>query len=170
MERSYLEKFCSTLENRVSLATPWSEGDSTYACDGRVIIRVPRLPDVPERTDAPKNSDKNLFSGLPYELPFLAVPTPEAADYIHCLSCKGSGECTCKDCDAAHSCGKCKGEGVVLSRTNVGTHAFNTRTLRLISQLPNSEWQVKADETRVYFKFEGGDGIITGSLLKDERN
>lgn len=170
MTIDHLQKFCSTQENRVSLATPWSEGAYSYACDGRVIVRIPRLADVPERDDAPKNSDANLFIGLPYEQPFTPVPTPDSEDYIRCPKCKGSAECTCKECDTPHPCGKCKGEGVVLSRTNLETHSFNTLTLRLISQLLNAHWQIKADQTRVYFKFEGGDGIVTGSLLKDEKD
>ena len=163
MNLEHLTTFCSLEENRRSLNTPWSEGAYSYASDGRVIIRIPRLADVPERDSAPKNLDQQLFKGFPLAFPFSSITEPVSADYNKCTKCYGSGERTCSECGTTHTCDQCKGNGQLASTTKIGTQLFNTHNLRLISQLCEIQWQLKSSENRIYFEFNGGDGLISST-------
>jgi len=37
--------------------------------------------------------------------------THNHAERAKCSNCRGSGRCTCFDCDHSHDCGQCHGEG-----------------------------------------------------------
>ena len=52
MNRDDLMKFCGG-NDRAGIATPFSIGEYTYATNGHIMVRVPRIADIPERTDAP---------------------------------------------------------------------------------------------------------------------
>lgn len=73
-----LKKFCSTDKSRPELAAPFSRGGDTYAMDGALCIRVPRMEAVP---DDPWNSRPgvgadHLFSRLPIIKPSDLVALP----------------------------------------------------------------------------------------------
>ena len=49
-----LTPFCARPEsNRCQIESPWSRGKWTYATDGKIVVRVPRDPEVPENKLAP---------------------------------------------------------------------------------------------------------------------
>ena len=54
-------------ETRFAICSPWSAGDWTYATDGRLLVRVPRLDGVPENKNAPKDLEREVlgFEQLP---------------------------------------------------------------------------------------------------------
>ncbi len=88
-----LKRFCWTDNGRPTIARPFSQGDWTYATNGRLLVRVPRLSDVPEYDDSPKDIQKNIFDAhlitgtwqpVPNDLPSLLEPKP-------CSECKGVG-------------------------------------------------------------------------------
>lgn len=85
-----LKPFCGTDETRPYLLKPFSFEDRTYATDGRIMVRVPRMADVPEIT---KHADWNkpmegidtvTLSPLSLTLP----PKPPHGE--ECSACDGS--------------------------------------------------------------------------------
>ena len=73
MNAAELQAFCSDRDDiRYYLQKPWSDGVYTYASNGHIIVRVARLPDVPEEPKAPNaatieevmNDSFNQFSGV----------------------------------------------------------------------------------------------------------
>jgi hypothetical protein len=105
-----LKLFCSTSSyNHGRLAAPYSYGDYTYATNGHILIRVPRLADAPENENAPKvwtGDIAELFNREPAEW----VPVPEVDyDGDECEVCGGTG--------TALLCPECEGEGEVFPET-----------------------------------------------------
>ena len=54
-----LQPFCSTDEARPYLHKPWTRDGYTYATDGRIMIKVPALLEVPKNPKGP-NCEKLL--------------------------------------------------------------------------------------------------------------
>lgn len=107
MTKGDLQKFCSRDKTRLNINTPWSVGEYTYATNGHVILRVPRLPDVPENVVAPKvvieGDPASLFpyAEPPEWFPFDAIdlPKPETQP---CATCDGKGKnFECPECDGS---------------------------------------------------------------------
>jgi hypothetical protein len=49
-----LTPFCASPDaNRCQIERPWSRGKWTYATDGKIVVRIPRDPEVPENKLAP---------------------------------------------------------------------------------------------------------------------
>jgi hypothetical protein len=49
-----LTPFCARPEaNRYQIESPWSRGKWTYATDGKIVVRIPRDPEVPDNKLAP---------------------------------------------------------------------------------------------------------------------
>jgi hypothetical protein len=127
-----LKKFCSDDATRVNVATPWSKGEHSYATNGHILIRVPRLEDVPERDDAPGAVDKMFDIPAPAEwFPLAEIALPDVALTTEktCPDCNGTvGEegADCPECDGAGTvdfdnrfsdyevdCKTCDGEGKI---------------------------------------------------------
>jgi hypothetical protein len=53
-----------------------SEGDFSYATDGGILIRVPRISNVPERGDAPNNMGASILQNLDATSRCLPVAKP----------------------------------------------------------------------------------------------
>ena len=105
-----LNKFCG---DKPSISSPWSLGDFTYATNGYLIVRIPRMSDVPERRDAPNlkmlNFDAPGKEWLPAPLDSIAL--------ITCGQCKGSGR--------VELCPECKGKGAVTWRSTKFQHNYS---------------------------------------------
>ena len=56
-----LQPFCSRDKTRTTLTQPFSFGEWTYATDGRIAVRVPRLFDFSEVDRAPNARIEQLF-------------------------------------------------------------------------------------------------------------
>lgn len=119
-----IKRFCSP--DNVFISNPFSHGEYTYATDGNIAVRVPRLPDVAENPTAPGPSIKTLFRQV-YENKYKAMPTSIPDDkkeqcvvckgsgkVIPCAECKGEGTVECDECGHEGDCKKCKGNGVTL--------------------------------------------------------
>lgn len=83
------------------MAGPFSFGDYSYATNGHILVRVPRLADVPE-WEALNEKVARLFEGLDFpaltaalvEIPDFPQPEPEP-----CPVCGGTGKIsTCPEC------------------------------------------------------------------------
>ena len=121
---SEILKLFSAGESRPITAQPWSLGEFSYASDGRILVRVTRLDDVPENDKAPPVADyfKRDFAlcvNPPPDLPFIVWD--ECSDCggkgtipanSPCKTCDGDGYRTC-DLGHDHDCDDCKGRGTV---------------------------------------------------------
>lgn len=105
MDLDILKAFCN--EIRAATATPFSAGEHTFATDGYILLRVPRMAEVPERDDAPKidTTEGNLGFSLSKE-PLSWVPIPKVElKYRPCNICNGTGR--------MYECPECDGDGNV---------------------------------------------------------
>jgi hypothetical protein len=148
MEKDDLIKFCGG-KDQVRLATPFSSGEYTYATNGYVLVRVPRLADIPEREDAPAidkvnklfDHYKGEYSPIPDVGPIKTKPCPECegtGKFQTCPECDGSGivefdndyneyDFTCETCNGKGrfadgkelDCEKCLGTGKIVETESV---------------------------------------------------
>ena len=120
------------------LGTPFSQGAFSYATNGKVMIRIPRRDDVPERGDAPGNVGYEIFDAMPHDgnwLPVPAIPEP-----------------------MAHAPKQ-------LLKVQIGSVFVDATFLRLIKDLPDVKVAggVREDNNHfaaIAFIFDGGDGRI----------
>ena len=95
MTKDDLLRFCADRGDiRHYLADPWSRGDYTYATNGHIIVRNPRLADVPENDYAP-NTEKLMLS-IPPATDWTNVPTVDMPPDKDCVYCNGID--VCDDC------------------------------------------------------------------------
>lgn len=156
-----LKKFCSNRNKRC--AVPWSRGDYTFATNEHIIVRVPRLSDIPEKEEAPDALilwKTVLISGDPVLIPDLPSPI-----MVRCEDCLGEPRVAIAECE------ECNGTGMVrdIQNSEVGGMFFADQYLELIKELPDYKfYPVKYDfptggSFRVGpspFTFDGGDGLL----------
>lgn len=105
-----LKPFCAKEdEARLSLQSPWSRGEYTYATNGHIMVRVARRDDVPENEKAP--AGEKIFDAAK-SAGWLPVPACELPPDIQCELCHGTGEHECS-CGHLHECVDCKGACMV---------------------------------------------------------
>jgi len=159
-----LEKFCSTDELGMlrGIARPWSRGEHTYATNGHIIIRVPRIVEIGENDNAP---DANRLcwdkpSGAPVEIPEL--PAPEIND---CIWCTGDDpEYLREDCEECNQTGQIRQTIPVV----VGKMIYSDEYLGLIKDLPGVKFYPVFHDFAVndrsvkpaYFSFDNGEGLL----------
>lgn len=104
-----LNQFVSRNSNRKSITSPFSQGDYTYATDGHRIIRVKRVADISERTEAPSidNLLKYFEAGVSANS-YLSLPEVDFDALIKMRSCPH-----CHGTKTYSICDDCEGEGVV---------------------------------------------------------
>lgn len=172
-----LQQFCSKDEERYYLLKPFSMGEWTYATNGHICVRVPRLPDIAESDKAPKA--QTLFKERPegYQKPNFP-DLPELSD-MDCPACDGRGtEHDCDDCQCG--CDACDDTGQVTTDYKVGVGVsgipFALHYIRMIAGLPGLEIaKVIVPKEPMAFRFDGGEGILmplngkaTGGHIGDE--
>lgn len=172
MDAAALKPFCGEERARSYLHEPFSLGDYTYATDGRVLVRVPRLAGVGEVERAPKA--ERLFTAYPLAtelrpLPAFAFPAPER---ITCDGCKGLGrEHDCPDCQC--ECDLCDGVGTLetVASASLGGAIFDCRHLKLITALPSVRVPISPIQNEpMRFVFRGGDGLISARTVAADRH
>ena len=164
-----LTVFCARGNHRSHIATPWSAGEWTYACDGWLILRVPRRADVPERSDAPLIerffADVGAREWRPF--PKVALPQPKVR---RCEDCKGNGvEHECPECSC--ECWHCNGSGQFHQQIVVrcGSYELNANRWRYLALLPGLRLATAANKNRhVPFEFDGGIGLVMAMRGHDE--
>lgn len=116
-----LIKFCDPA--RPHIAQPFTIGEYTYATNGVVAVRVPKIDEVPENPNAPFNVTKlvdNALSaagGVLHGMPTVPPPNTEPCSHCKgeggftgCIDCHGNGYQEC-DLGHEHTCEKCSGNG-----------------------------------------------------------
>ena len=173
-----LKRFCSL--DREQLTEPFSQGEFTYATDGWIAVKVPRIENVPENQFAPNmerlawdHDSLKDWGNLPEYSLEDAGPCRQCGGKKFqqtCPECNGDGEvyaetgyneylCDCKTCGAegtisaesGDTCDACAGTGKDL-RTPVpwATGAINSLLLEKIRVLPGVQLSKKGDGFEAY--------------------
>ena len=160
-----LKQFCHPVGNeyRKNIQEPFSLGDFSYSTDGIIAVRVVRLPDVEENTDAPNISSLDWYNGVSHD--FASLPEFDESNIDECKECKGSGKRKeCPECGGFGEvefvngyntydceCKSCEGEGEVSGDANedVGVCDYCHGTGKNMS-----------------FSLEWGAGLIKAGVVK----
>ena len=183
-----LKKFVSQDDPRKYMRSPFTRGEWTYATNGHIAVRVPKIDGVeilPEKhlpllESLFQSVGGNDFIALPW------MPPPE-----ECLLCSGTGIAyECPECDGegefehgthSYCCEECGGSGQVEYREKseiacricggtgvarykpmkVGGSHFDLFYLHLINGLPGAKFAPGAGRMDMArFVFDGGEGIL----------
>jgi hypothetical protein len=153
-----LKKFCGDPKYNERIGTPWSIGEWTYATTGFVLVVVPRLAEVPERTNT-VSLTKILETNPVPETGWVDAPgiadlnIPECprckgkeSDPEDCEECDGNGivylendfhdyECECKTCSGEGSVGGCRtcgGVGYLADDARVHIAGIEFKTIQIL--------------------------------------
>lgn len=168
-----IKTFCGTDETRAILMQPFTRDGWTWATDGRIMVRVPVIPEVPETDAIPSISE--VFASNP-EVPLHdPVPVPDAKEPQDCTMCGATGYVYCPYCQHFETCKNCDGTGKTAfdNRYNrwqrIDGQPFACRYTRLVMSLPGAKIGVGTVKGLPYmlFSFDGGSGILLGL---DEHN
>ncbi len=124
-----LKKFCSRDQNKYQLIEPFSQGDYTYATDGRAAIRVPRVDGIGENENAPNmeflkwdHADLTDWCDLPEYAIDKTVKCPDCGGHgkiAFCPECDGEGEVFFENAYSEYEicCDTCRGLGSIASES-----------------------------------------------------
>ena len=156
-----LNAFCNT--ERPIIMRPFSQDIWTYATDGKLIIRVPRMAEVPEYDDSPKKLDSFIWGYNPITENWFKIPSGLSNEPNRCEQCVGSGECHRCECGDVHDCGFCDGSGNGKETAiAVGNQWAGHLLLNRLSALPNVEICNSAKDklSALGIRFDGGEGRL----------
>ena len=108
MDIQTLQLFCCEDETKTNICTPYSRGEYTFATNGHMQIRVPRLAEVPENEQAPviEISEKDPVGKNYLKDPAEWVPVPAVTvNSEPCKACGANGK--------GVECPECQGDGYV---------------------------------------------------------
>ena len=169
-----LNQFCSRDESRPYLTKPFSRGDWTYATNGHICVRVPRIEGVGEIKPVPGYKVYETAEGFFRDIPsegFKALPPvnlPDNSD-APCAECDGRGsahdcpscQCPCSDCDGTGHLPA--GHGISVG---IGGAIYHGRYIAQLQALPGvtvsppSKIIGISDYRAAFFRFDGGEGIL----------
>lgn len=157
-----LQIYCGNDFLRDYLSKPFTAGEFTYATNGHIMVRLPKLDSIPKQTkegvdwNAPlKGLDEATFSPLSHS----AIPEHALGE---CEKCDGRGsKHDCPDCECG--CDGCNGSGFGYPKisTTIRGAIYDMRYVAMMLSLPGVEVADKtAKEMPLLFKFDGGVGAI----------
>lgn len=161
-----LKPFCGQNDIRYWLNEPFSEGIFTYATNGHIIVRVPRVDWVHEAPESMRGKAAKLFADNPPSA-MVAIPDiPAVPPQLDCLYCDGKGKII--DGGFAETCEDCDGTGKTDARQDIDINAhflaapitFAAKYLRLIKSLPNGNEISPNGIGPAWFNFDGGSGLL----------
>ena len=160
-----LSQFCSREEMRAYLLKPASQGDWTYATNGHIMVRVPRLVAVPEVEHFPYKQCVKMFTdfSLTEPIPLGQYDWPEQTE-DDCTHCDGRGkEHDCPACEC--TCEWCDGAGIAPAMDNISAEIsgipFQAKYIKMLAALPSIEVPAKVHPSNpMPFRFEGGQGLL----------
>jgi hypothetical protein len=152
-----LKSFCVRDSVREIIRKPFSYGDYTYATNGIVAVRVPRIEDVIQEN---RPSIEKLFSNFSFEnmVSFkVKIPMGKKAECLNCGGSRTEHDCPYCKCE----CESCDGKGLIVEKVyiDVAGTVFEGKYLRLLQSLPNVKI-APVKEKVCWFVFDGGDGAI----------
>ena len=151
-----LKKFVSQDDPRKYMRSPFTRGEWTYATNGHIAVRVPKIDGVEILPEKYIPSLEGLFQSVGGN-DFIALPWMPPLE--ECQLCIGTG--------IAYECPECDGEGEFEHGTHSycckecgGSH-FDLFYLYLINGLPGAKFSPGAgQEGMACFVFDGGEGIL----------
>lgn len=164
MNLELLQKFCSTDPSRESLHHPITQGDYTYATDGRICVRVPAI----EGAQFALRPDFGAIWPASFDV-YMPATLPDGFDDMKdpatkCQTCQGRGHVTCETCGHDHACGDCDGDGFIIDLVPVplsgGVCFAASHYLRLVMSLPGAAIQCLDLTSPIRFTFDGGEGLL----------
>lgn len=153
-----LTEFCEDL--------PWWNCDSSrpfvfsgyrHATDARICIRVPAIGEFDTSPgNRPFPPCEMRFQDFPTIADWTRWPAPNQEDeHAICAVCAGTGGM------GSIVCEHCSGEGRWLERKQlIGSKFIDVRYDQKIRALPNAHFSSPADEPAIYFRFDGGEGVV----------
>ena len=185
-----LKKFVSQNDPREYMRSPFNRGEWTYATNGHIAVRVPKIDGIATLAEKHIPKLESLFQSAGGN-DFIVLPTlppPEKCQMCNgtgaayeCPYCDGKGEFEhglhtykCKECDGTGqvtsgyeaynemSCRHCMGTGVARYKpVKVGASHFDLSYLYLINGLPGAKFSPGARQLDMArFVFDGGEGIL----------
>lgn len=158
IDKEILMEFCKNAGNE-NFRSPYSIGDYTYATNGNIFIKVPRMAEFSENPQAPDPEKVDYGEVKAWYL--VKIETPQT---VRCPECLGAGivyfetdyneyEINCKSCD---------GTGRMMPKKSMNFHGvlFDQKYLFLLSKLPNCEIGITGPSEISPFRFDGGTGAI----------
>ena len=170
------------------LRAPFTRGDWTYAMNGRIAVRVPKIDGMEILPDKHASKLEVLFESVCFDACIALPPLPPQEECsmcngtgiaYECEECDGDGEFehgshtyTCKECDGsaqvaysgeiAVACRHCGGTGKKrMKAINVGRSHFDLFYLHLINGLPGARFSPGAGPMDcAWFVFDGGEGVL----------
>ena len=183
-----LKKFVSQDDPRKYMRSPFTRGEWTYATNGHIAVRVPKidgveiLPEkyIPSLEGLFQSVGGNDFIALPWMPPLEECPLCSGTGIAYeCPDCDGEGEFEhgthsyfCEECGGSgqveygstgvSACRHCDGTGAKRNApTKVGGSHFDLFYLHLINGLPGAKFSPGAgQEGMACFVFDGGEGIL----------
>lgn len=157
-----LTPFLSTDETREAMMTPFSYGTFTYATDGRIIVRVDRRADIPERNNAPKQVQIEDIFRKATGADWMEVPTLPTPILEKCLACGGHGKIEWEK--QTYECEECEGKGSnrKLIPVDICAQQFSDEYLEKIKSLPGAMIapSITREAKPMPFCFDGGRGVM----------
>jgi hypothetical protein len=100
-----LKNFCTNDEGRPTIKEPFTISEYTYATDGRLIVRIPKIPEAKIQED--EHIIKTLLTEYKFDYPtnstdWIDIPKytlPEIPMKVECAKCDSDGEINCPSCD-----------------------------------------------------------------------
>lgn len=172
--KELLKEFCGQDEAQDFLMEPFTVGEFTYACDARIVVRVPRIEGVNHSRPIPQSLADRIvgFFSRQAESAFVPIPVePPERWGKPCSVCDGKGRTRNLECDCCGStlelkqeiiCESCE-DGSVLCNFPVsfGDQSLNAFYLRKLALLPGVTMANSANISEpLVFKFDGGDGRL----------
>ena len=159
MNLETLQQFCAGEGDiRYYLRAPFNQGAHTYATNGHIAIRVPRMEGFEEREE---QKIKMLFATAP-KLQLVSLPEIPPVTMKVCSWCDGSGK---YHVDRPYKCDVCRGSGQeedVIS-VPIGAAVVANKCAAMIASLPNAKIGIPQDATSpITFTFDGGEGLVMG--------
>lgn len=161
-----LNRFCETdpETSRTWMLRPFSAGDWSYATDGFIIVRVPRVPGIDEDAEGGPRCEK-LFAETPasdYQ-PVPPIVLPETTEQDECEHCDGRGMLhDCPSCQCR--CYYCDGTGIEPAWSGLtfgfGDSYFHARQIARIKDLPGLKFGKTNKMEAMRFAFDGGEGMV----------
>ena len=159
MNAADLQAFCSDADDiRHFLCKPWSAGEYTYASNGHIIIRVARLPDVPEEPKAPDAA--KMIAGTAPASNWMPVPEATMPPKVECPECGGTGvqefdtqhDTITEDCEWCNKTGQVK----AMIGVQVGDTWFDQGYLSMLQG-----WEISPDgQNAAWIRRDDADGLL----------
>jgi hypothetical protein len=143
------------------LDKPWVKEGFRCATNGHLAIRVPAPGEPDTKGERPLPSLGPIVLPPPAGVALNAFPaTPEiAGGMVTCPDCEGGLCPTCRQ-----KCPTCRGDALVHKEGRTVRLAERTHVAvayyKLLRALPGCQWHQPAPNKPIYFRFDGGDGVV----------